>query len=91
MEHKSQCHDLRQLKVEQLFSDAALQSFLPKRNKSHSVPISIFMAKIGECKYKEILQSGGLLTGKVHNSSVRGRDLPPFTMVTIVLSEDSLF
>ena len=24
-------------------------------------------------------------------SSVRGRDLPPFTMVTIVLSEDSLF
>ena len=24
-------------------------------------------------------------------SSVRGRDLPPFTMVTFVLSEDSLF
>ena len=45
------------------------QSFLPRGNKSHSAPISIFMAKIGECKYKEILQSGGLLTGKVHDIS----------------------
>ena len=45
------------------------QSFLPRANKSHSAPISIFMAKIGDCKYKEILQSGGLLTGKVHNIS----------------------
>ena len=38
-------------------------------NKSHSAPISIFMAKSDECKYKEILHPGGLLTGKVHNIS----------------------
>ena len=45
------------------------QSFLPMGNKSHSAPISIFMAKSDECKYKEILHPGGLLTGKVHNIS----------------------
>ena len=38
-------------------------------NKSHSAPISIFMAKSDECKYKEILHPGGLLTGKAHNIS----------------------
>ena len=38
-------------------------------NKSHSAPISIFMAKSDECKYKEILHPGGLLTGKVYNIS----------------------
>ena len=45
------------------------QSFLPMGNKSHSAPISIFMAKSDEFKYKEILHPGGLLTGKVHNIS----------------------
>ena len=45
------------------------QSFLPMGNKSHSAPISIFMAKSDECKYKEILHPGGLLTGKAHNIS----------------------
>ena len=45
------------------------QSFLPRANKSHSAPISILLAKIGDCKDKEILQSSGLLTGKVHNIS----------------------
>ena len=30
-------------------------------NKNHSAPISIFMAKSDECKYKEILHPGGLL------------------------------
>ena len=45
------------------------QNFLPMGNKSHSAPISIFMAKNDECKYKEILHPGGLLTGKVHNIS----------------------
>ena len=45
------------------------QSFLPMRNKSHSAPISIFMAKSDEFKCKEILHPGGLLTGKVHNIS----------------------
>ena len=45
------------------------QSFLPMGNKSRSAPISIFMAKSDECKYKEILHSGGLFTGKVHNIS----------------------
>ena len=38
-------------------------------NKSHSAPISIFMAKNDECKYKEIFHPGGLLTGKSHNIS----------------------
>ena len=33
-------------------------------NKSHSAPISIFMAKSDEFKYKEILHPGGLLLGK---------------------------
>ena len=42
------------------------QSFLPMGNKNHSAPISIFMAKSDEFKYKEILHPGGLLTGKVH-------------------------
>ena len=42
------------------------QSFLPMGNKSHSAPISIFMAKSDE---KKILHPGGLLTGKVHNIS----------------------
>ena len=45
------------------------QSFLPMRNKSHSAPISIFIAKGDECKYREILHPGGLLTGKIHNIS----------------------
>ena len=45
------------------------QSFLAMENKSHLAPISIFMAKSDECKYKEILHPGGLLTGKVHNIS----------------------
>ena len=47
------------------------QSFLPMGNKSHSAPLSIFMAKSDgcTCKYKEILHPGGLLTGKVHNIS----------------------
>ena len=35
-------------------------------NKSHSAPISIFMAKSDE---KKILHPGGHLTGKVHNIS----------------------
>ena len=38
-------------------------------NKSHSAPISTFMAKSDECKYTEILHPGGLLTGKAHNIS----------------------
>ena len=38
-------------------------------NKSHSAPISIFMAKSDECKYNEILHPGGLLTGKANNIS----------------------
>ena len=45
------------------------QSFLPMGNKSHSAPISIFIARSDECKYKEILHTGGLLTGKIHNIS----------------------
>ena len=45
------------------------QSFLPMGNKSHSTPKSMFMAKGDDCKYKEILHPGGLLTGKVHNIS----------------------
>ena len=38
-------------------------------NKSHSAPISIFMAKGDDRKYKEILHHGGLLTGKARNIS----------------------
>ena len=38
-------------------------------NKNHSAPISIFMVKSDECKYKEILHPGGLLTGKARNIS----------------------
>ena len=45
------------------------QRFLPMGNKSHSAPISIFMAKIDESKYKEILHPGGLITGNIHNIS----------------------
>ena len=45
------------------------QSSLPMGNKSHSAPISIFMAKNDECKYKEIFHPGKLLTGKSHNIS----------------------
>ena len=45
------------------------QNFLPMGNKSHSAPISIFMAKIDECKYKEILHHDEFLTGKVQNIS----------------------
>ena len=47
------------------------QSFLPMGNKSHSSPLSIFMAKSDKCtsKYKDIFHPGGLLTGKVHNIS----------------------
>ena len=54
-----------------VFRCLSSQSFLPMGNKSHSAPISIFMAKSDECacKYKEILYPGWFFTVKVHNIS----------------------